>query len=141
MQHASSARPLLWVFSLHFNVTPTRLRRLACPVSVFGGGYIMKGNMEPRDLLCAYVERRSEAAFAQLVELHLDLVYSAALRLVRDADLAKDVSQAVFLRLARKAGSVRDGNALAGWLYRAACFEAKPCCEPKGAGENVNWKP
>jgi RNA polymerase sigma factor (sigma-70 family) len=105
---------------------------LHCPVSIFGGGYTMKGNMGPRDLLCAYVEQHSETAFARLVELYLDLVYSAALRLVRDADVAKDVCQAVFLRLARKAASVRDGRALAGWLYRATCFEAKTILRSEG---------
>ena len=84
----------------------------------------MKGNMEERELLREYVEHGSEAAFAQLVQSHIDLVHSTAVRLVGDADLAKDVCQSVFLRLAKKASSVRKAEALAGWLYRTTRFEA-----------------
>ena len=80
--------------------------------------------MEDRQLLREYVESRSEKAFAELVARHIDLVYAAALRLVRDAAAAQDVAQSVFILLARKAGSVREGNALPGWLYRAACSSA-----------------
>jgi RNA polymerase sigma factor (sigma-70 family) len=80
--------------------------------------------MDDRELLREFVERRSDAAFAELVRRHVDLVYSTALRLVGGTETAKDVSQSVFIRLASKAGSVREGNALPGWLYRATRFEA-----------------
>lgn len=84
----------------------------------------MKAMTEDCDLLRDYVEHQNEAAFTELVHRHINLVYGTATRVVHDAHLAKDVSQAVFLRLARKAGSVRDGNALPGWLYRATLFAA-----------------
>jgi RNA polymerase sigma factor (sigma-70 family) len=74
--------------------------------------------MDDNALLREYVEHRSEKAFAELVSRHIDLVYSTALRIVQGADLAEDVSQSVFVELARKAGSIRSGNALPGWLYR-----------------------
>ena len=76
-----------------------------------------------RELLREYAEQRSDAAFAELVRRHLDLVYSTALRLVGEEQMARDVSQSVFIRLARNAESVREGNALPGWLYRAARYE------------------
>jgi RNA polymerase sigma factor (sigma-70 family) len=80
--------------------------------------------MDDSELLREYVAHQSEKAFAELVARHLGLVYSTALRLVREAPLAEDVSQAVFLQLARKAPAIRQGNALPGWLYRVTHCQA-----------------
>jgi RNA polymerase sigma factor (sigma-70 family) len=74
--------------------------------------------MDEWELLQAYTKGRSEAAFAELVRLHLDWVYSVALRHVGDPHLAEDVVQSVFVLLARKAGSLRPGTLLGGWLFR-----------------------
>ena len=55
-------------------------------------------------LLRAYAAEDSEAAFRQLVERHISLVYSTALRVVcGDMALAQDVTQTIFSDLARKA--------------------------------------
>jgi RNA polymerase sigma factor (sigma-70 family) len=76
-------------------------------------------------LLQQYTRERSEAAFGELVTRHIDLVYSATLRVAGgDSHLAQDVTQTVFLDLARKAGSVPQDAVLAGWLYRHAWFTA-----------------
>ena len=58
-------------------------------------------NLTDQQLLGDYTGRRSEAAFAELVRRHVDFVYSAALRMVRDAHLAEDVTQSVFVALAQ----------------------------------------
>ena len=61
--------------------------------------------MDDLELLREYVERNSESAFTRLVERHLNLVHSAARRQVGDAQLAEEVTQTVFLVLARKAAT------------------------------------
>ncbi len=80
--------------------------------------------MDDRELLRDYVEYHSEQAFSELVRRHVNLVFGTAQRIVRDAAAAQDIVQAVFIRLANKAWTIRDGNALASWLYRATYNEA-----------------
>src|SRR5882724_6146007 len=69
-------------------------------------------------LLRRFVEDHAEEAFTELVQRHLALVHATALRRVGgDAHLAQDVTQTVFIALARKASALRSHGSLAGWLY------------------------
>jgi RNA polymerase sigma factor (sigma-70 family) len=79
---------------------------------------------DDRELLRQYVDHRSEGAFAELVERHLGLVYSAVRRMVHEPQATEDIVQAVFIKLARKAATLEAGQILAGWLYRTASNEA-----------------
>ena len=75
-------------------------------------------------LLKQYADENSESAFAELVTRYVNLVYSAALRSVGHAHAAEEITQAVFIILARKAKSLGDKTVLSGWLYQTARLTA-----------------
>ena len=81
---------------------------------------------EPADteLLRQYAEEDSEAAFAALVTRYIHLIYSAALRQTGNSHAAEEITQAVFIILARKARALRQETMLAGWLYQTARYTA-----------------
>ncbi len=71
-------------------------------------------------LLAEFARTESEAAFAMLIARHLNLVHSTALRFTGNAHHAEEITQAVFIILARKAGKLSPRIVLSGWLYQAA---------------------
>jgi len=86
---------------------------------------------EPTDheLLADYARTGAEPAFGQLVARYINLVHSAARRHAGGEEPAGEITQAVFLILARKAGSLAKGGrrrhaALGGWLYETARLTA-----------------
>jgi RNA polymerase sigma factor (sigma-70 family) len=73
---------------------------------------------EDAQLLRRYALDGSEAAFGELVRRHVDLVYSAAVRVLNgDNHRAQDVTQQVFSELARQAKTLSRHPSLVGWLY------------------------
>jgi uncharacterized protein (TIGR03435 family) len=76
------------------------------------------------ELVREYARSHSDKAFATLVERHINLVYSVALRRVTDTHLAQEITQAVFIILARKANSLGAKTILPGWLCRTAHYVA-----------------
>jgi DNA-directed RNA polymerase specialized sigma24 family protein len=79
--------------------------------------------MQPMDdnvLLRQYAENNSEEAFAALVTRHINLVYSIALRQVGNPHNAEEITQAVFIILAKKASQLRGVKALSSWLFQVA---------------------
>ncbi len=74
------------------------------------------------ELLQSFCSSQNETAFAQLVARYLDLVYASAFRQTANHALAQDITQAVFVILARKAPSLRRETVLSGWLFRAVRY-------------------
>jgi RNA polymerase sigma factor (sigma-70 family) len=94
--------------------------------SLFDGGSI--AGLSDRELLERFNARRDaagEAAFAALVARHGPMVLGVCRQLLGDQHLAEDVFQAVFLVLARKAGSIREPELLGNWLYGVALRTAR----------------
>jgi RNA polymerase sigma factor (sigma-70 family) len=73
-------------------------------------------------LVREYAQSNSEQAFATLASRHVNLVYSVALRQVRDPHLAEEITQSVFIILAGKAKSLSPKTILSGWLCRTARY-------------------
>ena len=76
------------------------------------------------ELLRRYAEDSSEAAFSELVERHIDFVYTSALRRAHGSHRAEDVAQIVFSDLARKAHKLLGRKELVGWLYVSTYYAA-----------------
>jgi len=76
------------------------------------------------ELLRQYAERNSDEAFAALAARHVNMVYSAALRKTGNADAAGEITQAVFIILAQKAGRLSQRTILSGWLYQTTRLTA-----------------
>src|ERR1700744_4209429 len=80
--------------------------------------------MQDRELLHDFARTASEAAFVVLVERYVGLVYSAALRQVQNPHHAQDITQAVFVVLARKAADLPATTVLSGWLLKTTRYAA-----------------
>src|SRR3954469_16511007 len=75
-------------------------------------------------LLRQYTEQNSEEAFAALVARHVNKVYSVALRHTRNPSQAEEITQSVFVILAKKSRHLGKGVVLSGWLYQTARWTA-----------------
>jgi RNA polymerase sigma factor (sigma-70 family) len=78
------------------------------------------GSLTDGQLLACFVARRDEASFAALVRRHGGMVFAVCRRVLGHVQDAEDAFQATFLVLARKASSLRNGEAVGNWLYGVA---------------------
>ncbi len=75
-------------------------------------------------LLRRFAEDHADDAYAELVERHINLVYSVAVRQVGSPADAEEITQAVFIILAKKAGELRHEKALSSWLFQTTRLTA-----------------
>jgi RNA polymerase sigma factor (sigma-70 family) len=83
--------------------------------------------MQPSDdnvLLRQFAENHSDEAFAALAQRHINWVYSVALRHVGNPHSAEEITQAVFIILARKAAGLHHEQALCSWLFQVTRLTA-----------------
>jgi RNA polymerase sigma factor (sigma-70 family) len=78
------------------------------------------GGLTDGQLLARFIEQRDHTAITALVQRHGPMVWGVCRRLLRNHHDAEDAFQATFLVLVRKAGSVRQREAVANWLYGVA---------------------
>ncbi len=92
------------------------------PASVHSPGMTMIQQKSDAELVGEYARTRSDPAFEAIVQRHVNAVYAAAWRQVRDAPLAEDITQAVFIVLAKRAHRIHDPRLLAGWLLKVTRY-------------------
>jgi RNA polymerase sigma factor (sigma-70 family) len=80
--------------------------------------------LDDHQLLAQFARESSETAFATLVRRYLNLVFSAARRHADSDHAAEEITQAVFIILARKAGDLSPRTVLSGWLWQTARLAA-----------------
>src|SRR5262249_15514142 len=80
------------------------------------------GVSQPTDaqLLERFTTQRDQSAFATLVRRHGPMVLNVCRSVLHHEQDAEDAFQATFLVLFRKADSIRQPEAVAGWLYEVA---------------------
>jgi len=76
--------------------------------------------MTETEFLKEFLETRSDAAFAQLVQHYAGMVYSVAVRRAARVSQAEDITQLVFIRLAKAPPRLQNSAELAAWLHRTA---------------------
>ena len=80
--------------------------------------------LDDHQLLAEFLQRGSETAFTELVSRHAGLVFSTAFRFCGNSHHAEEITQAVFIILARKAGTLSSRVVVSGWLYQTARLTA-----------------
>lgn len=84
--------------------------------------------MTDAEILRRYVQLQDQEAFNTLVKRHAGMLYGVAFRRSRDVEIAEEVAQLAFVKLARKASQLKDPERVVGWLYRAALLETAHLC-------------
>ena len=77
----------------------------------------MINESQEKDLICRS-QQGDKQAFEQLVELHQQFIYTTAFYIVKNSDIAFDISQNTFLKAYRSISYFRFECKFSTWLYR-----------------------
>jgi RNA polymerase sigma factor (sigma-70 family) len=83
-------------------------------------------------LLAKYVQENSEEAFRTLMFRYANLVFGVCKRTLRDAELAEDATQSVFLLLAKNAQKLTGRYTIAGWLHTSSIRVSRTLARKEG---------
>jgi RNA polymerase sigma factor (sigma-70 family) len=102
-----------------FTVIPILLFSI-CSVLASCGNLELKMEAKDQELLAQFADRRCEHSFRQLVERHLGMVFSVAMRVTGERGLAEEIAQTTFVKLAEKSSTDAQQLIGAGWLYHTS---------------------
>jgi DNA-directed RNA polymerase specialized sigma24 family protein len=91
-------------------------------------------------LLRRYVESHDDDTFDEIVKQYRLVVYQTALSQTSNADLAEDVTQAVFILLSRKAESLARHTSVLGWLCISTRLTARNVMRNESARSHFEAK-
>ncbi len=89
--------------------------------------------------LVARAQNGEQAAFGQLVEIHNSQVYGQILRMVRNPEDAKEITQLAWIKVWNKIGTFRFESAFSSWLYRVATFTALDAIRKRDSRRETNY--
>lgn len=89
--------------------------------------------------LVAQAQEGDQAAFGKLVEIHHTRVYGQILRMVRNPEDAKEITQLAWIKAWNKIGTFRFESAFSSWLYRVATFTALDAIRKRDSRKETNY--
>ncbi|MBN12619.1 MAG: hypothetical protein CMI17_06400 [Opitutaceae bacterium] len=88
--------------------------------------------------LVARAQNGDQAAFGELVELNHSRVFGQILRMVRNTEDAKDITQLAWIKAWKKIGTFRFESAFSSWIYRVATFTALDAIRKRDSRRETN---
>lgn len=89
--------------------------------------------------LVARAQNGDQSAFEKLVEIHHGQVYGQILRMVRNPEDAKEITQLAWIKVWNKIDTFRFESAFSSWLYRLATFTALDAIRKRDSRRETNY--
>ncbi|MGY8693818.1 MAG: sigma-70 family RNA polymerase sigma factor, partial [Verrucomicrobiia bacterium] len=80
-----------------------------------------------------------QKAFGELVKIHHSQIYGQILRMVRNSEDAKEITQLTWIKVWKKIDSFRFESAFSSWLYRVATFTALDAIRKRDSRRELSY--